>query len=634
MMCRLRCAAAVVLALGSISDASAQQVFTQEELAQAGITRPADLFRLAFGWVASSPDGYAWDATVLGSAPEHEPLWMLFVDGVPLDLRALGRSNLNMLPVPVPEICEVAFYRQPVQIGAVLAPSGAIDVRTCTPPQGFAASAVVSAGGETGDPGPFRYVQDEAPNVDRTGPATHSAVSWGQAGGHVRLTGQVDEYHSTDPLIRPRVHTLYRGEKDARIHHRAAGLHIGSRGRRGSIHGWAAFARLEDLRFSEAVGLEVPANHEVLLGHVAGHLARPKVHLSLSTRRSRLVTRPNPMGISVDWDQVAAELAVHKTLGSALAIGAQSSLARTTGYGMSGHRVLWLQSGFASVNSTPHAPMQLGASLHLTLDNGRLGGQVLATAHSRPHGLTLTVHVARRSPAAVQGLLYWRGAGYRPGGLKQAAVPNQPDAITTASADLAWQGGRRMKLTLTGGLRRHQDLPVSRFRLDYDSLTFGVSTRDAHAVVAGTAAVASGQLDIQADGRVRVGAHARYAHVLAGGDSYATAWRSRGLLQVHMLFAPNSRFSLFGKVRYQGSARWADYDLVAASAPGRYVSTIPSALYGSLTIHKRFWRQRLRVSASLHNLLNRPYRSHPGGAATGLAFDVQIQLRLGSSPTP
>ena len=103
--------------------AAAQQVFSQEDLAQAGVMRLADVFRLAYGFVATSVEGYAWDVAALGLAPQQEPAWQLFVNEAPVDIRGLGRANLNMLPVAATEVCEVQVFAQPVLIGGFLAAS-------------------------------------------------------------------------------------------------------------------------------------------------------------------------------------------------------------------------------------------------------------------------------------------------------------------------------------------------------------------------------------------------------------------------------------------------------------------------------------------------------------------------------
>ena len=619
---------ALALTVCIVHAAAGQQVITQEELVQAGITRPGDLFRLAYGWTTSSTEGYAWDAAALGTAPEQEPAWLLFVNEAPIDLRALGRANLNMLPIPMAEVCEVTLYTHPTQIGGMIAPAGAIHVLTCAPPKGVTLRGIVAAGNETGDPGPYKYLQEKDTNVDRTGPAAHGTLMLKRPRGYVRITGLVDEHHSTDPLIRPRVRTLYRGEKDARIHHRAAGLDMNSSGRWGAVDAWIAATRLEDLRFFERLGLEVPVNHDVLIGHMSGSFVAPAVDFRLSAQQLRLVTRPNPQNVVVDWEQTAIRGLVQRRIGRHTTLGMRSALLRTWGLGMDRHQLLLLHNAFvhAGVEASPNVSFK--SDLHASMDGGVLGWQALGSMHHRPLSLVLTLHLRRQAPAASQGYTYWSSLGYRPSGLPPDEAPLLPRTVSTQSIDLSWQTGNAVRLMINAGVRKQGNLPLSRFTLRYDSLTTGLGVAAAPVSASGTVATIGGQLEAGHGSQLALGLFGRYAYPVSSEHAFRAVWHTRTLVQLQLRFVPNSRFSIHGALRYRGASSWSDYARVASEAPDRYSAALPSAAIADLTIQKRFWRQRLRVSASLRNLLNEPYRTHPGGAASRLAFHVRVQYRL------
>ena len=607
----------------------AQQVFTQDDLAQAGITRPGDLFELAEGWAAASTDGYAWDAAALGMAPEQEPAWLLFVDAVPLDLRALGRANLNLLPLPVSEICRVELYAHPVQIGSVIAPAGAVNVQTCPAPPGVTLRGALDAGNETGDPGPYQYLEDEDRNVDRTGPAAHAAIVVGRAGWHMRATGQIDEHHATGPLIRPRVRTLYRGEKDARIHHRAAGFRAGSQGRWGSTHAWVATSRLEDLRFFPRLGLEVPANHNLVLGHWSGVSAASGLDVRLSAQHTRLATRANPRDVVVDWDQFALRGQIQRHMGRQITLGLRSAFLRTWGLGMDRHQLLLSSTAFVNTGTEPAPGIRLETNLQLSLDGCRLGWQAFGRLYHERLRLALTVHMRRQIPAAVQGYTYWSSLGYRPSGLPQDEAPRLPRSTSTQFAGVAWHAGDAVRLTLTGGVRRLHRQTLIRYMTRYDSLTTGLDVSAAPAAATGTVAWVDGQLRVRVGARHYASVFGRYAYPVAPMHLFRAAWHTRSLVQAALHFAPNERFTVHGRIRYRGPVLWPDYAGAASMAPDRYASAFPGAVLVSATVQKRFWHERLRLSASLRNLLNRPYRTHPGGAESRLSFHVRMQYRFG-----
>ncbi len=624
----MRLALALGLAATTAHISAGQQIVTQEELIQAGVTRLGDIFHLTYGWIASSTDGYAWDVAALGTALEQEPAWKLFVNETPVDLRMLGRANINVLPVPTTEICQVELHTLPAQIGGVIAPAGAVHIRTCTPQTRMALHSVVDAGNETGDPGPYKYIQEEDTNVDRTGPTAQGAVALGGQAGHVRFTGQLDEHHATDLLIRPRVRTLYRGEKDARIHHRALGLDGAARRGWGSAAAWVAVSRLEDLTFFSRLGLEVPASHDLILGHLSGSSRNQAVRLKLSVQRSHVSTRPNPHNVDVRWEQTAVHGLLRGRLGWRSALGARSSILRTWGLGMNGHQLLLLHTVFLHAAGTLGPGMDYATDVEASLTDDQLGWQMLGFVHHKPRALRLTLLWQWQAPAATQGYTYWASLGYRPRGLPQDEAPVLPPSLSVQSADLVWQTGESVQLSLTGGFRRHTNIPLTSHTLHYDSLTTGLRAAAATVTASGTVAAVGGMLTVRPTARFSVGVFARYTYPVSSYHTYRAAWHTRSLAQLRIRFMPNSRFSLYGRLRYRGPSSWPDYAWVSTEAPDRYDAVLPGAVLGDLTIQKRLWHQRLRLSASLHNLLNQSYRTHPGGSVSRLTLHLRVQIEL------
>ena len=619
---------ALLCAVWIVQAAWSQQVFTQEALVQAGITRLGDIFSLAYGWAVVSTDGYLWDAAVLGAVPEQEPAWQLFVDEVPVDLRALGRANLSAVPVAIADVCQVVLHRQPALIGGVIAPSGAVHIRTCQAADGLLLQGAVEAGSETGDPGPFQYVESGDRNVDRTGPTAHGSLAFGGPGGHVRLGGLLDEHHATDPLIRPRVRTLYRGEKDARIHLRAASFDGASHRSWGTWAVRVAATRLEDLRFFERLGLEVPVNHDIVMGHLAGTWAARRVVFRLGAQRSKLTTRANPLDVDVAWRQTAVRGVLQRRWGERSAVGLRSAMLRTWGLGMRGHQLLLLHSAFVSARTQPAAAINLLSHVQVSLDGGALGWQVFAAAHHTSIGLRLTALWQWRAPAHTQGYAYWSSLGYRPSGLPPDDAPVLPPMATVRSADLMWQTGTARQLTLIGGLRQFQDAVMTTYTHGYDSLTTGLEGTARLAAASGVVATAAVIFETRLLQRLSAGAFGLYAYPISSAHPFRAAWHTRSLVQLHVRFRPNNRLSCFASLRYRGTSSWPDYHAAAQVAPSRYATALPAAAAVDLTIQKRFWHERLRVSATLRNLLNTRYRTHPGGAVSKLAFHVRAQYAL------
>ncbi len=279
------------------------QVFTAEDLAQAGVIRLSDIFALADGWTANSTAGYSWDAAVAGTAPFAPVGWKVFLDESQVDLRLLDGQNINSLAISVTEVCRVEIHSKPTFAAGVFAAAGAIHFHTCEPAPGVSVGISAGAGSQTGDPGPFKYTPLGGPNIDRSGPVLQGAAAASSGAWSLKLQGRADEHHATDERIRTRVHTLYVGEKDARIFHTSGRAELARTGGRTRHRIYASAARSEDLTYYRALALELPADHHVLAAGISGNTPvgpAMQLHYQMRAERSDLATRPNPDSLDMD----------------------------------------------------------------------------------------------------------------------------------------------------------------------------------------------------------------------------------------------------------------------------------------------------------------------------------------------
>lgn len=613
------------------------QVLTAEDLAQAGAMRLGDIFALADGWTANSTSGYTWDAAAVGTAPFGPASWKVFVDESHVDLRLLGGQDINTLAISVTEVCRVEIHTRPTFVAGVFAGSGAIHFHTCRPPPGVSMGIAAGAGSQTGDPGPFKYTPLGGPNVDRSGPVLQGAAAISGSAWSLRLQGRADEHHATDARIRDRVHTLYVGEKDARIFHTSARATLARTGERSGHRLVAGAARSEDLAYYEALALEVPANHEVLEAGISGNFPiRPalQLHYRLRAQRSELVTRPNPDSLDLDWR--------HETLRTYAALRYQRK--RTSGEFGAGavqHRAAMATvprqaavESFGTVAAGLGSGLSARASARLQAAEGRIGrvfrGAITWRADRRQEaGLALTA--LRQVPAIERPLWYWIAEGYDAARFEGA--PLAPAALRAASLEASWRlrPGARLRLGVSATLWRYRNMPAEAHEAAFDPATTGLIVRPAVRESWGYLA------------NLAVTAHFRPTDTfsLKGFGAY-TYPRSRDALFVHASrqqptvmasvtarLRPNDRFSLFARLRYRAATQWPLYRYAAIEAPLYYASSLPARAVLDFTAQKRFWRDHMRLGASLRNALDHAYLLHPAGGTAGLALHFYVQLFTG-----
>ena len=601
---------------------SGVQIITHDDIARSGITRLSDLFALAGAWSATSIEGYHWNVTPLGV--DQPDAWQLFVDSVPVNVRAIDHYRLNLLPISVSEICRVEFHSSPVVIGGMAVLSGAINMYTCDLTDDLTVKVSAAASNETGDPGPWRYTPRAVPNVDRSGPTLQGSVAWVNAKTSVQLQASTDEHHATDPRIRTRVLTLYRGEKAARIQLRNARLEMHRAQHRLTL----ATTRSRDFLYSMLVGLEAPIVHTLRYLQLSGR--RRTLQYYLVARQNDIDTRNSPRDQSTSLKQftISSQLLASSPRNiPRLSIGLRSRLTQAEFESGASEITLFRGSAFAHW-SRPWAPsLESNFFGALRLDSGKPGFTAMVTSTLGEPRLDLTIVFTNRSLAAQQNYPYWLRKGYGPG----RTIMFEHDQLRTTlfAADLSWQiDQERVAYSITGGLRRHTGLQQLVVSARFDSVSTGLVSSGQVIGRSGQIGRIAGQVQMQWSEGFRTVMHATWAWPLSGQSEYHSLWKQRLQIQSITDFTPNARFSVQMRIRLRGASHWPDYTDVARDGPDYYTSDLSPAVLADLTIQKRLWRDHLRLSATLLNLIDHNYIHHPAGARSRLTLNVRAAWRM------
>ena len=622
MLCWYRTTLSLLIAAGSTMGVCAQ-VLTAEDLNMAGVLRLSDILELADDWTGSSTEGYHWDIAPLGTSWEASPEWSLFIDGQLISLRALNRQSLNTLPIALSEICEIRLNATPVLVDGVLAHGGAVQITMCKPPNGLSLRGQVGAGNETGDPGPYKYTDLGGSNVDRTGPTAEGVLSVSSGNWHYRGMVAADEHHLTDPRIRPRVLQLYRGEKDARIIYRAFGFD----GSSSHFTVNAATSRTEDLLFTPVMGREIPVDRQTTF--VTMSSSRKLLGYSISGISTSFTTRENPESIITDFVQQRAHARLHSTrsLGiNSIEFGAGWVFAQAQFGPEELRHTLYSYRGDATLSLGPPDRLRMRTMAAVSLDDRILGYEVFSRTWHERIGLDLLVMLRNRAPASEMTFADWATRGFRPGNAELRFMHlDIPRRRSTYSLDIAWTTGKHVKLYLSGGLRRLTNHVRPRMRTQLDATRTRVHTTTDIVAASGQIARASGRIHVPLNSQFTVKLYGVYAYPWSDADAFRSAWYHRIQIGGHAEYHPNDRFSLNMRLRYVGATTWAEYKEAAAGNPEFYTARLPSAVYLHLTVLKRFWGERLRLSATMRNVLDHPHLAHPAGARTNALFQVAMR---------
>ncbi len=609
------------------------EIISREDVSRHALSRLTDAFAFSSRWHAASVDGYHWQAVAGGLAPGLVR-WSVYVDDVPVASHLLGRSHLNALPIPIFDVECIALVEGPDLRRTGFAPSGSIRIYTKPPDVGLSLHGGAAAGNEINDPGPFRYIGSGGENVDRIGPIASAGVSVKARTWHVRADGRLDEFHVTDAALLERARTIH-VESKPHIRTASAGITAAAGARHRFI---AGSTRTRDLAFFEPVGLEIPAEHRIQVAGGSGRLPVTDgfIRYAASFTRSSLTGRTDD--IRPDWaqDHVAADADVTLPgirLGGGLrAADVQTSQRLSSARSLTGRF-------FAGIDRTMTSTWRQTLLFEWNLWNDRhaAAGYALSDVHlDANQTISLLATYGQLLPDE-QDPWMWIGRGYilpAAGSIHIRPLDRRP-LPRLLTLEGAWRGA------ITDGLqgivrifyRRMVDEYLPVFVRSYDPETSGY---DVTTTLRGSVEGSTAGTEVTLRHRVASAFQHRLSYVLESAEDGDAAFREAYAriptvrITYTAAFTPVDRFSLSSLVRYTSATRWPSYDTTVPDSDAPYSWELPEFIRVDVAASKRMWRNHLRVSLALRNVLNEPLRLHPAGAVFHMAVHFSVQLNVGS----
>lgn len=631
------------------------EVVTREDITAHGLTRLSDLLAMSTDWYGTSVDGFTWSVRPSGTVPES-PRWRVYIDGVPVAARLLGRTQLNALPIALRDIACVELRAAPGTALTTTVDQAEIRIYSREPEYGLSLEASASAANETGDPGPFRYTEEGGTNVDRIGPLLAVGAAVGASTWEGVASARSDEFHVTDAAVINRTSRAWTVDSKPRIRTRSIGasVSIGPDDRRHRLVAGATTMR--DLPFFESVGVELPATHDLLTAGASGRTNFSIGHLryAASISRSSFSRITGSESTHLDWKQDLAEVEVEAHLGSVrLSGGLRAADVRTETH-LATPQVTTTRLAAGLRRNRPGNPRRSGSPAGYELlvewkqrDAQRsLGLRARSNIGLRDRSLLRLVFSHAHLLPDEQDLWMWIDRGYRlpRGGTVHFAATDEADLPLQTAVDAAvvLSRGPNVTLTLKGFYRRVQNDHLSVFDRIFDPQTRGfvVETTITDDI---SGSSAGGSLTFRQTFGTRYRHTLSYVleEVLTGDDAYVDALANvpRHRAGYRGTYSPMDRFSLSFRVRATSVSRWPLHrDAVAASRsvsegpePVHYVSELPSRVQVDVTAAKKMWRDHVSLSLGLQNVFDRPIRYHPAGAEFRMALHFSVSLHASST---
>jgi hypothetical protein len=603
-----------------------------DQIKRTGARQVSDVLRTLPDWDRTSLDRRTAWITPEGLAPFEDARADVLVDGIPVPLELLGSLSLDRLPLDLVAIDSLTAHSLPGLGAARFEPRGSLSFTTRYPDDGFMIAAEGVIENPTDDPGPFRYADSSAPNIDKAGGAHAATVSGtlgrlSASGGFKYVSDFVTDagfgarpISLQDPTIRYPVIPTWAGWGSLRIQGEGSSHTVRAGG-----------STRDDYLFLPMVGHEVPTEiHHWHAGGSGEQSVGSALRLSYRAYVSSDDLRESPNDLDLAFDLQALRRGVSAGLAR------EGRLSWSLGGGIDGDRVRSRLLAAPNERATAHAHASLGAALgeahfgvegELRRTEGALSGDVAV----RGEASFASVTAWRTSSPVAEQDGYWglhrRGYGF----LSSIGVEVQEVTVPRASVDegvhleLAWEAGP-LRLTPFARVTRSRGLTLSRSSFVLEEVR---PEHDAPVLLSGSASgsllMAGAELRWTPFEQLRIEARYRWLELTSGDDFYRSAWSStpEHRYQQRVTWSPRRDLRLAWGIEGRSATDWPAFMRMGS---GR----LPGYVVSDLFAEKSLWEGRAHLCARISDVTDRERPLHPLGAAPGLSFAICGSLRLGS----
>lgn len=195
-----------LILFGSVySQTSEVIVLKSSDLEYISLTRLSDIYSILPQLDLYTTDGYrhsSFYGSLFNNAPQDIAI---LINGVRTNFGIWNKANLSQFPVHPSSIDSIVIKYLPTIYLGEYSSGILIDIITKKPPEDLSLILTYATGNETGDPGPFRYTEYFSDNVDQFGPNTLVTSSYGSERFNLTFNFIDQVSPTTDPAILKRV---------------------------------------------------------------------------------------------------------------------------------------------------------------------------------------------------------------------------------------------------------------------------------------------------------------------------------------------------------------------------------------------------------------------------------------------
>ena len=624
-----------LISFGSVySQTSEVIVIKSSDLEFISLTRLSDVYSILPQLDLYTTDGYRHSSlygSLFNNAPQNI---IVLINGVQTNFGIWDKANLSQFPVHPNSIDSIVIKYLPTIYLGEYSSGILIDIITKKPPEDLSLILTYATGNETGDPGPYRYTEFFSANVDQFGPNTLITSSYGSDRFSLTFNFIDQVSPTTDPEILKRVDDFI--FQNYQVRYSGFSLNASALSGFGKHNLFAAYTKTgqavvgfeygADLFFIDALSTEIPYENESFL-FSSGNEIQIDNNKKLNVDINLSYTNAEQSKFSEELTFNSEDLWLHSKISYKFS-------AETFGYEIgSSFSYQNFQPRFSNSSIFRNIPSFFASTNFQTLKNLQQNLDFIYRADNNSSGLFFVIaNKYKINETNCFSLSFKTGNLFN--NIGYSTYQGGINAFGTALV-FAYNYQHSQNTSVDAGINFISRSNLTFLLRDFIYNETGRNIDNIQTQMYGSVKGIEGEYYLSIYNRLfRNFEHKlyyRYKSSLSGDEIFKKIVER---IPQHKIFysiyySPFNDLTGSLTLSYSSLQKWVEYRNISTQ-DGLYISELKDNLLINLSITKKFWQGKIKLSGMINNLLNNRIQHHPVGGTFDLTFFLKAEAELES----
>lgn len=576
----------------------------------------------------------------------------ILINGIRTNFGLFDRSNLSQFPVNPAEIDSIVISYKPTAYTGEFSSGVLIDIRTKKSTDGISFSATYATGNEAGDPGPYLYTEHYSENVDQFGPNTFFSSNYGSERFDFTFNFVDQVSPTTDPAVLQRVNNFV--FQNYQVRYSGFSFHSSAKSGFGNHHFFSSFSKTgqavvgfeygDDLVFINELSKEIPYRNENFIVSSGNNFQiSPDGDLIVDVNLNH--NSINPSKYSIEDNFYSDDLWMYSKIGYQSSI---CSIKYLAGASLTYHN---MQNKITDFNYTRFIPSvftslstesmkNLTTKIDAVLRYGEnYSGIFICTDNelivNEEHRLSFSVSYDNLFD--IQNSLPYRiGKGYTFSNNNNNSLysENPKTSQTLLNISHSFHPGESTLIINEMDINYFNKLSyiLNDFVYYPDRREIVNEKSELSESINGYTVSYNISVTNKISSKLIQKFYYRYHSAFSDKEIFEDVMKKmpRHKLFYSIYYFPFKDITASLVLNYNTSTKWIEYRNIEEGSNNRYLFKLPDLLLVNCAVTKKFWSDRIRVSAVIHNLLNKRVQYHPVGGTFDITFFIKAEAELQS----